>query len=1126
MATTQRITRIRRQYNQWVANQTLEDFALRFTAKQARRWSSLRVGNTALGAISFLALEAIGGAVTLSYGFTNAALAIFVVAILLFLTGLPVSFYAAKYGVDIDLLSRGAGFGYIGSTITSLIYASFTFIFFAIEAVILSTALEMVFNIPLSIGYLISAVIVIPLVTHGITFISKFQIWTQPFWVVLHLLPFLYIGFSNFDVFSDWTNFNGDAQEAGASFNILLFGAASSVLFSLIAQIGEQVDFLRFMPVKTQENKWTWWWALITAGPGWIIVGAIKLMAGSFLAYYALQHFLPRELASEPSHMYLVAFQQVFSSPNVALAVMGIFVILSQVKINVTNSYAGSIAWSNFFSRLTHSHPGRVVWLVFNVVIALLLMEMGIYRALEQILGIYALVAVAWVGALVADLVINKPLGLSPPHIEFKRAHLYDINPVGVGAMVLATTFSMISFSGFLGVEAHALSSFIALGTAFVTSPLIAFVTKGKYYIARPHHQYDSDVKTDKCCICEHTFEIEDLATCPAYAGPICSLCCSLDAQCNDMCKTNARFGDQILSALKAILPQRAYGWANTQISNYIGLHFLIGTVLASILLLLYFQSTLDAEVPKEVISSILWQAFVILMIVSGVVSWLLVLARESRRVAQEETSRQTARLHKEIEAHKHTDIALQHAKEVADAANIAKSRYVTGLAHELRTPLNAIFGYAQILEKDETIPPNRKNAISVIRRNSDHLAQLIEGIADISKIESGRIHLIRERVNMVEFLNQIENVFNLQAANAGIEFKLIRPLNLPHFVYTDEKRLRQVIFNLLTNAIKFTPNGTVTLKVRYRSDVAEFTIIDTGIGIAPENQERIFQPFERVTAPHSLNTQGIGLGLAICKILTELMGGEITLKSKPGRGSIFNIRLFLSEASTDVQELESGSRIIGYEGKPQTILIADDTPEHRGLLEDVLCPLGFQVYSVTDGINALRIIEDIEPDLYLLDVSMPEMDGWQLARILRKRFGENVPIMMISANNRNERIVASGVNDDHYLMKPVVVPVLLKQISTVLPIKWIYEDANIYENIEQDLPLSAPEKGTLSAHDLEELYRLGEIGHIRGITLKLKEIESASSDQPIDLTHLKTLIQRFEINKFMTLLEELKNAP
>src|SRR5580704_9437414 len=252
MTAQQRIVRVRRSYNQWVANQTLEDYALRFTAKSARKWSSFRVANTAIGAVSFLALEAIGGSITINYGFTNAGLAILAVGALIFLTSLPIARYASTYGVDIDLLTRGAGFGYIGSTITSLIYASFTFIFFAIEAAIMSLALEMWFGIPLFIGYVVSSVVVIPLVTHGITFISRLQLWTQPIWIVLHLLPFGFIAFADPASFSRWRQFDGLAGERGASFDIILFGTAATVVFSLVAQIGEQVDFLRFLPERAE----------------------------------------------------------------------------------------------------------------------------------------------------------------------------------------------------------------------------------------------------------------------------------------------------------------------------------------------------------------------------------------------------------------------------------------------------------------------------------------------------------------------------------------------------------------------------------------------------------------------------------------------------------------------------------------------------------------------------------------------------------------------------------------------------------------------------------------------------------------------------------------------------------
>ena len=550
MTAQQRIVRVRRNYNQWVANQTLEDYALRFTAKSARKWSSFAVANTAIGAVSFLALEAIGGSITVNYGFINAASAILVVGALIFLTGVPIAYYAATYGVDIDLLTRGAGFGYIGSTITSLIYASFTFLFFAIEAAIMSLALEMCFGIPLFAGYVLSSLIVIPLVTHGITFISRLQLWTQPIWIVLHLIPFVFIAFADLKSFERWTGFSGIGGVDGRSFNLVLFGTASTVVFSLIAQIGEQVDFLRFLPPPGSRGRLSWWTAYLSAGPGWIVPGVLKMLAGSFLAFLAIEHLVPPQSAAEPTQMYLVGFGYVFSSPQLALAFTGAFVIISQIKINVTNAYAGSIAWSNFFSRLTHSHPGRVVWLVFNVTIALMLMELGIFKMLEHILGLYSIVAVAWVGALVADLAINKPLGLSPAGIEFKRAHLYDINPVGVGAMLAATVAGIVAFFGVLGTTLQSLSAFLALAVAFVMAPAIAYVTKSRFYIARAPRQNWSGHALIRCAICEHPFETEDMAHCPAYSGPICSLCCSLETRCRDCCKPQARISTQVLGVV------------------------------------------------------------------------------------------------------------------------------------------------------------------------------------------------------------------------------------------------------------------------------------------------------------------------------------------------------------------------------------------------------------------------------------------------------------------------------------------------------------------------------------------------------------------------------------------------
>ncbi|MBV8700884.1 MAG: hybrid sensor histidine kinase/response regulator, partial [Bradyrhizobium sp.] len=958
MSGRQRIDRVRRQYNQWVANQTLEDYALRFTAKSARRWSAARVANTALGAISFLALEAIGGTITLNYGVTNAASAILVVSAIIFACGLPIAYHAAKCGIDIDLLTRGAGFGYIGSTITSLIYASFTFIFFAIEAVILASALEMCFGIPRPIGYLIAAVVIIPLVTHGITLISRFQLWTQPLWIVLHIVPFAAIAFAEPQSFAEWTKFPGEHGDPRGHLDLVLFGTAASVVFSLVAQIGEQVDFLRFLPRDRRTSRRSWWIALLSAGPGWIVLGALKLIAGSFLAYYALSHGVLPEHAAEPAQMYLEAFRNVLAQPNVALALTGSFVILSQLKINVTNAYAGSIAWSNFFSRLTHSHPGRVVWLVFNVVVALLLMEIGVYKALEQTLALYSNVAIAWVGALVADLVINLRLGLRPPQMEFKRAHLYDVNPVGVGAMTIATVVSISAFYGLFGPTAKALSSFVALAVAFATAPIIAYATDGRYYIARKPKKSWQNIESIKCCICEHHFEPEDLTSCPAYAGPICSLCCSLDARCHDLCKPHARVQAQVSAALGKLLPQPLFAKINSELGHYVGVFLISAGLVALTLGVIYLQTAATAQAERLLISGVLWKVFFALSIIIGVVAWLFVLAQQSRRAAEDETRRQTLLLMQEIEAHKRTDTKLQRAKEAAEAANLAKSRYVVGLSHELRSPLNAISGYAQLMEQDTDHLAKRRDQIRVVRRSADHLSGLIDGILDISKIEAGRLYLSRDEVRLSEFLEQLVGMFRVQAAAKGIDFIFKRPAALPLVVYADEKRLRQVLINLLSNAIKFTQAGSVHFVIHYRGPVAEFEITDTGPGIQADDLERIFAPFERGALGAAQPQTGTGLGLTICRLLAGVMGGDIKVTSTVGSGSTFRVKILLSEVANPTRTAPVEAPLQGYHGPRRTILITDDDPVQRDLLREVLTPLGFILLAAPDGLACLALAQ------------------------------------------------------------------------------------------------------------------------------------------------------------------------
>lgn len=1121
----QKIVRIRRNYNVWVANQTMEDFSLRFTAKSARKWSPYRVGNTALGAISFLALETIGATITYKYGFTNATAAIIAVGILIFLTGLPISYYAAKYGVDIDLLSRGAGFGYIGSTLTSLIYASFTFIFFAIEAAIMAKALEIFFNIPIFFGYLLSSIIIIPIVINGFTFISRLQVWTQPIWLLLHSLPFIFIAANHSYLFEEWTNYTGILGNSEGNFDILLFGAASAVLFSLSAQIGEQVDFLRFLPPKTKENARGWWISLLSAGPGWIVVGGLKIFVGSFLLFVCLKFLMPVEMATEPSFMYQTAFNFVFASSWVAAFVTATFVIISQIKINVTNAYAGSIAWSNFFSRLTHSHPGRVVWLIFNVGIAFLLITLGAYHALEKILALYSIVAVAWVGALASDLVVNKPLKLSPKYIEFRRAYLYDINPVGVGSVALAVIAASISYAGLLGEVMTALSSFVALGVSFFCAPIIAYLTNGKYYIARKPSIEISKLKELKCCICETLYESEDMASCPIYEAPICSLCCSLDARCHDSCKEKARYVDQISGFLLALLPKKLTLHLNPIIASYIGIQVFVSAFIASVLGLVYLESSTDPNSPKTYLSNMLWDTFFIMLIISAVASWLFVLARESTKVAQEESSRQTFRLYEEIAAHTETDKKLQLAKEVAESANQEKSKFIVGLSHEFRTPLNTILGYSQILESDENIPQNRSEAVQVIRKGSEHLADLIKDLLDISQIESGKFVLEKNTINLRDFLDDIAQMFKLDVVSNKLNFVFLTKDPLPEIILADQKRLRQVYLNILSNAFKYTPSGSIKVTVSFKQNRLKFCVEDTGIGISTKDIKSLFIPFNRIK-PDKFRDDivGTGLGLSISKLLVERMNGKLLVESEKGIGTTFIVEIPVSNTFTNViTNIDSPlTKIIGYSGEKLNIVVTDDDDDHCKLLFDILSPLSFDVKIAKSGQECLDLIKKYRIDLFLLDISMPEMDGIELAKILRKKYGTQAKIIMLSANSEDDidlQIIEKPF--DIYLMKPFLHSALLIEIQKLLSISWRYQKPEKNNKEQNKIIKDKADAIALPKKYHESLMQLAKAGDIRALQSKLDEITDENQSSYSVIKILQKELINYNLENFKTLLSE-----
>ncbi len=271
--------------------ETLEDYTLRFAPRSYRKWSTAVVGISALGGIAYLADFAIGASIGISYGTTNALWGILIFAVVVMLTGFPVAYYSARYNIDLDLVTRGSGFGYYGSVVTNVIFATFTFIFFALEGSIMAQGLQLGLGIPLWIGYAASTLIIFPLVIYGMKVLSTLQVWTTPLWLILMVAPFVYLVVSHPESVNAFFAYGGTAPDGtplDGSFNMGNILLAAGVCLSLIAQIAEQNDYLRFMPPKTPENKRSWWTWMFLAGPGWVIFGAIKQIVGLFLAVYLI----------------------------------------------------------------------------------------------------------------------------------------------------------------------------------------------------------------------------------------------------------------------------------------------------------------------------------------------------------------------------------------------------------------------------------------------------------------------------------------------------------------------------------------------------------------------------------------------------------------------------------------------------------------------------------------------------------------------------------------------------------------------------------------------------------------------------------------------------------------------
>ncbi|MBN9635806.1 MAG: hypothetical protein J0H22_11520, partial [Actinobacteria bacterium] len=408
--------------------ETLEDYTLRFAPRSYRKWSTRVVGISALGGIAYLADFAIGANIGISYGTTNALAGIAIFAVVILLTGFPVAYYSARYNIDLDLVTRGSGFGYYGSVVTNVIFATFTFIFFALEGSIMAQGLKLGLGLPLWLGYAASTLISFPLVIYGMKVLSTLQVWTTPLWLVLMVAPFGYLLISHPESIHDFFAYQGSSGVHGFDMGSTLL--AAGVCLSLIAQIAEQNDYLRFMPPKTPENKRSWWTWMLLAGPGWVFFGAIKQIIGLFLAVYLIGHVADSAgVANQPVHQFLEIYDN-FLPKWLALTLAVILVVISQIKINVTNAYSGSLAWTNSYTRITNHYPGRIVFLGVNLLIALVLMEANMFDFLNTILGFYANCGMAWIVVVASDIAINKfVLKLSPMKPEFRRGMLYAFNP-------------------------------------------------------------------------------------------------------------------------------------------------------------------------------------------------------------------------------------------------------------------------------------------------------------------------------------------------------------------------------------------------------------------------------------------------------------------------------------------------------------------------------------------------------------------------------------------------------------------------------------------------------------------------------------------------------------------------
>lgn len=465
----------------------------------------------------------------------------------------------------------------------------------------------------------------------------------------------------------------------------------------------------------------------------------------------------------------------------------------------------------------------------------------------------------------------------------------------------------------------------------------------------------------------------------------------------------------------------------------------------------------------------------------------------------------------------------LQLAKSAAENANNAKSDFLANMSHELRTPLNAILGYAQLLKRDPALNERQNNAARTIDESGSHLLTLINDILDLSKIEAGKLEICPAALDLRTFVSGVVDIMRIRTEEKALGIACEVAPDLPAMVLADGKRLRQVLINLLGNAVKFTDVGQIGLALSLVSGNdalarVRFEVRDTGVGISADQLASIFQPFEQV-GDVQRRAGGTGLGLSISRQLVQLMGSEIEVTSQPSQGSAFSFELILPIATSTRADAPRFARMTGYEGGRRKILIVDDQPRNRAVLAEMLSGIGFEILHAENGQEGVEKTEAERPNLILMDVRMPVMDGLEATHRIRasQLFG-STPVIMLSAGvtpDERKRSVAAGANA--FLEKPIAEDALLSMIAEQLPLDWIYE---VGERPGEPVPSNDPPVA-LPPEEIEQLHLLAMTGNMRAIRTHADELAARDNAYRPFAKKLRQLASAYQSQAILSLVEQ-----